>query len=161
IFNSTGGIDSSVKQVIDVTSGVTSLNLAPAWYFRSGGFGATSVGGTSYALAFEQSDTKNAGQNDVKFLGYGIGGGTNGVNFLIAPDLSDYWGPGATNQITQEVNINNGAAQQRLEFAPNPGSGSGNDEYSVAWNETIYNSQTQNSQTQIGDQVEFAIFTPN
>ena len=76
------------------------------------------------------------------------------MNFLITPDLSYYgYVPGVTNQITQEINVNNGSAQTALHFAPNPGSGNG---YSVAWNETVYNGLTQ-----IGDQVEFAIFVPN
>jgi hypothetical protein len=167
IFNPPGSATvtaSPVEQVINVTSGVTSLGLAPAWFFRSGGFGPTNgggTGGTPYALAFEQADTQNAGQNDVAFQGYNTTGAPNVVNFLITPDLS-YYGflqGAATNQITQEVNINDGSAQQALAFAPyNAGSV---ELYAVAWNETVYNGQTQNAQTQIGDQVEFAIFTPN
>jgi hypothetical protein len=155
IFNPPGNspvTSSPVEQVVNVTSGVTSLGIAPAWFFRSGGFGTTSVGGTAYALAFEKADAINIGQNDVAFQGYKADGTPNGVNFVIKPNLSNY-GTGATNQITQEVNIDNGSAQSALEFAPNPGSGNG---YSVAWNETVYNGTNPN-----WDQVEFAIFKPN
>jgi hypothetical protein len=146
----------AVATVPVIASGAN-IDSLPAWVFRPGGPSGT------YILALAQSDsTPNGALNlsgahdKIHFQGYDTNGNPTSLSFDIQPNLTDFAFGAATNHITQQLIPSLGAfpGTPVLQIHFGQLSGANNNDYVIAWNETV----TDTFGTH--DQVELALVQP-
>ena len=145
-------LDSSGQIVAVADGNISSIAVAPAWYFRSAG--STVLSGSNAAIFGSAiADDNGTASAYIQFQTYREGTtSTTGLpSFQIHPVLTAY-ASGATDAITVESAPTNShtVSPNSLLFTPNSGSGTG---WSFAWDDTVTDTNGTHNQ------VEFALYT--